>query len=125
MTRILIVEDYLDTREIIKAILKNQGYSVIEAETGQEGLEKAIAELPDLIIMDIMLPGMDGIETTIKLKQHPKTANIPVIANTIWKERDFQDRAEKAGIVEYLIKPTAPLVFKEIIERTLKATRYN
>ncbi len=119
-TKILIVEDYWDSRVILTVLLQSLGYTVIEAANGQEGLEKAAAELPDLIIMDIGLPGMDGIETTLRLKQNAATAGIPVVAYTIWKEQSYQERAQQAGIVEYLTKPTPPPVFKDVIERTLE-----
>jgi len=88
---------------------------VIEAASGEEGIEKAVGELPDLVIMDLGLPGMNGIETAKKLKESPKTALIPVIALTAWREEDSKDKALEAGMVEYLTKPARPQRLKQII----------
>ncbi|MDP6559855.1 MAG: response regulator [Candidatus Binatia bacterium] len=114
-TKILVVEDHWDSRAILKMLLQNLWDTAIEAKNGHEGLGKAAAELPDLIIMDIGLPGMDGIETTLKQRQNPATAGISVDAYTIWKER-----AQQAGIVEYPTKPTPQPVFKDVIEWALE-----
>ncbi len=97
-------------------MLRPAGYEVIDAVNGEEGIDKAIANTPDLIIMDLGLPGMNGIEVTIRLKQNPKTARIPVIAYTVWGE-EFKDRAMEAGMANFLSKTTPPQIFKEVIER--------
>jgi CheY-like chemotaxis protein len=101
------------------------GYEVIEATSGEEALEKALAETPDLIIMDLGLPGMNGIEATTKLKENPKAAHIPIVAHTAWKEEDYKDRAEKAGMARFLTKPTHPRVFKEVIQKLLQTRSSN
>lgn len=117
--KILIVEDNSDSRDILRFVLKATGYEVIEAATGLEGIQKAQDEMPDLIIMDLGLPGMDGIQTTRSLKQEPRTAAIPVVAYTIWGE-DFREKAIEAGVVEFLCKTTAPHVLREVILRYLQ-----
>ena len=117
--RVLIVEDQLDHRMILAVILSHLHYQVIEAADGLEGIHKALSEAPDLIIMDLGLPGIDGLETTVRLKQNPKTAHIPVIAHTIWKEEEYKQRAHQAGIVEYLTKPTPSETFKRVLEKLL------
>lgn len=117
-TKILVVEDNWDFREILISILHAIGYEVIEAAAAPEGIEKALAESPNLIIMDLGLPGMDGIEATAKLKGHPKTAAIPVIAYTVWGE-DFKERAMGAGIAEFVPKTSSPQVLREVIGRLL------
>jgi len=120
--KILVVEDHQDSREILIVQLRSMSYKeVIEAASGEEGIEKALVEDPDLIIMDLGLPGINGIEATARLKQNPKTAKIPVIALTAWQEQDFRDKALKAGVVEYLSKPTPPRILKEALERFLPA----
>lgn len=119
--KILVVEDRQDFRIILSLILRPLGHKIVEAENGQEGIEKALNEAPDLIIMDLALPGMDGIETTIKLKQNPRTAHIPVIAYTVWGE-EFKEKALKAGMVHFLGKTAPPQALKEMIEKLL-ATR--
>ena len=117
--KVLIVEDQLDHRMILAVILSHLHYQVIEAADGMEGIDKAVTEAPDLIIMDLGLPGIDGLETTVQLKQNPKTAHIPVIAHTIWKEVEYRQKAHQAGIVEYLTKPTPPATFKHVLEKLL------
>lgn len=118
--KILIVEDHPDSREILAIQLRLMSYEVIEAVNGQEGIEKAQAENPNLIIMDLGLPGIDGIEVTVRLKQNPKTAHIPVIALTAWQEQDYKDKALQAGMAGFLSKPTPPRILKDAIERFLQ-----
>lgn len=115
--KVLIVEDHQDFREILRIQIEYLGYKVIEALSGEEALEKALVENPDLIIMDIMLPGMNGIEATIALKQNPKTSRIPVIGHSAWQEN--KNKALAAGMVEFLPKPTTPRVFGEVLESIL------
>ena len=119
--RILVVEDHDDSREILSAQLKYLGYEVIEAMTGEEGVEKATFHLPHVVIMDIGLPGISGLEATQRLKQNPRTAHIPVIAHTAWGEETFRSAGEKAGIAEFLTKPTHPKKFQSTIEKCLAA----
>lgn len=114
--KILIVEDNWDFREILATVLSTGGYEVIEAPGAQDGIQKAFSESPDLIIMDLGLPEMDGIEATTMLKRNPKTADIPVIAYTVWSD-DFRARALEAGMVEFLPKTTPPQVLRDIVGR--------
>lgn len=118
--KILIVEDHQDSREILKMQLESMGYEVVEAEDGEEALKKAQIEAPNLIIMDLGLPKMNGIDATRKIKENPKTASIPVVAYTAWSRQDYAEKARAAGIVEYLTKPTSPRLFKEVIERLVQ-----
>lgn len=117
LAKILIVEDHPDSRDLLRIQIEYLGYKVIEALSGEEAPEKALVESPDLIIMDIMLPGMNGIEATIALKQNPKTSRIPVIGHSAWQEN--KDKALAAGMVEFLPKPTPPGVFREVVQRIL------
>ena len=119
-TRVLIVEDHADSLEVLTIQLKAMGYDVIEATTGEEGIEKAEAHHPEVIVMDLGLPGINGIEATQKLKENPSTANIPVIAHTAWPEDTFRHEGERAGISDFLTKPTTPYRFKTTIEKHLK-----
>ena len=120
-TRILVVEDHLDSLEVLTIQLKAMGYDVIEATTGEEGIEKAQSHQPKVIVMDLGLPGINGIEATARLKKNPSTANIPVIAHTAWPEERFRQEGERAGISDFLTKPTTPYRFKTTIEKCLKA----
>lgn len=117
--QILIVEDHLDSRELLRIQIEHLGYDVIEARSGEEGIEKALAESPDLIIMDIWLPGMNGIEAARALKQRPKTSGIPIIAHSACVKEDYEDEALRAGMVEFLTKPSPPKVFREALQRIL------
>ena len=117
--KILIVEDHPDSREILAIQLRLMSYEVIEAADGQEGIEKAQAENPNLIIMDLGLPGINGIEATVGLKQNPKTSHIPVIALTAWQGQDYKDKALQAGMAGFLSKPTPSRILKDVIERSL------
>ena len=118
--RILVVEDHADSLQLLTTQLKLLGYEVIEAITGEEGLEKAQLHLPAVVLMDLGLPGISGIEATQRLKQNPRTAHIPVIAHTAWREEDFRSEGERAGISGFLTKPTSPRRFRATIEKCLK-----
>lgn len=106
--KILIVEDDSDCRDVLSLHLQLAGYEVTGASDAEAGFEKALAEGPDLIIMDLALPGVNGIEATRRLKQDPKTAPIPVIAYTVWDEKPLREEAERAGVAVFLTKPTPP-----------------
>jgi CheY-like chemotaxis protein len=81
-----------------------------------------LAEIPDLIIMDLWLPGMSGVEATVKIKANPKTVHIPIIAYTASEHEDYREKALAAGMVEFLIKPTPSRVFRAVLERYLKTS---
>ncbi len=117
--KILIVEDHDDSREILAHMLRHLNYEPLEAATGEEAIEKALNESPDLIIMDLRLPGINGVEATRRLKQNPKTARIPIIAYTASEHQDYKHKALAAGMAEFLMKPTPHRVFKQIIEKFL------
>ena len=118
--KILVVEDHPDSREILVFQLRHVGYEAIGAETAEEGIEKALAEGPDVVVMDLGLPGLDGIEATVRLKQNPQTAHIPVIALTAWGEQFHKEKALAAGMMEYLTKPARLQVIKDVIEKVLQ-----
>lgn len=119
--KILIVEDHPDAREILKVQIEIIGYEVVEAASGEEALNKAVTEHPDLVIMDLGLPGISGLEATTKLKADPETAGIPVVAYTAWPEDLLRRKAEEAHMAGFLTKPTPPRRFKEVIEKLLRA----
>ncbi|MBI2209562.1 MAG: response regulator [Deltaproteobacteria bacterium] len=117
--RILVVEDHVDSLELLSLQLTSMGYEVIGAMTGKEGIEKAQAHHPEIIVMDLGLPDINGIEATQRLKHNPHTARIPVIGHTAWPEEAYKNAGKKAGISEVLTKPTDPTRFKTAIERHL------
>jgi len=105
-TKILIVDDSADIVEMIAKRLKAQGYDTVTAVNGQEALEKTAAEKPDLILLDVMMPGLDGISTGTRLKADPNTKNIPIIMVTAKGEReDIMNAIDKVGVAEYIVKP--------------------
>ena len=116
MKKILIVEDNPDSCEILSLFITKIGHHPIKAKNSKEAITIAEAEEPDLIFMDLDLPDADGIKTTTILRQNPKTSHIPVIALTAWISALWQEKAEKVGIVTYLVKPISPQVLKETIE---------
>ncbi len=115
-----MVEDHPDSREVLLFQLRHMGYEATGGATGEEGIEKALAESPDVIIMDLGLPGINGIEVTVRLKQNPQTAHIPVVALTAWGDPLHKDKALQAGIAEYLTKPTRLQDLKDVIEKFLQ-----
>ena len=106
--RILIVEDQEDNRQIMSDLLTNAGFEVSLAVNGRDGVDQATENPPDLILMDIQLPGLDGFEATRQIKNHPACAAIPVIAVTSYALSDDKDRARDVGCDDYLAKPLTP-----------------
>jgi len=104
MKKVLIVEDVDLNRDLVVQLLEDQ-YQVIEAVNGKEGLEVAERERPDLILMDLSLPVMDGWEATRKLKAHGQLRSIPVIALTAHAMVGDEEKARAAGCDDYLVKP--------------------
>ena len=103
--RILIVEDYPETVEMVKTFLTLKGFAVSVAMDGQAGLQTAQAEKPDMVLLDLMLPKLNGIEVLRKLKENGATAKIPVIIITVRTESDEIKEAIALGAEYYIIKP--------------------
>ena len=106
--RILIVEDHEDNRRILRDLLSSADFEVIEAEDGEAGVAAAAAHLPDLILMDIQLPVLDGYEATRRLKADPRLKAIPVIVVTSYALTGDSDKAKAAGCDGYISKPYSP-----------------
>jgi two-component system, cell cycle response regulator DivK len=106
--RILSVEDTEDNRRIIRDLLTSFGYEIIEAVDGAEGLAMAQSEIPDLILMDIQLPVMDGYETTRRIRAIPELARVPIIAVTSYALSGDEAKAREAGCDAYVSKPFSP-----------------
>ena len=103
--RILIVDDELDNRELLQIILKWSGFLTQSAASGEDALANAMAEPPDLILVDLMMPGMDGYQLITSLKQKPETRDIPVIMLTAMNDSANRKRALSTGADAYLTKP--------------------
>lgn len=106
--RILIVEDHETNRRILRDLLTSGGYELIEAATGEEGVALAMTHPPDLILMDIQLPDLDGYEATRRIKEQPALNHIPVIAVTSYALSGDEEKALEAGCVAYISKPFSP-----------------
>ncbi|MEZ5292251.1 MAG: response regulator [Vicinamibacterales bacterium] len=112
---VLVVDDYAEAREMYVAWLEISGYRVAKASTAAEALALACAEPPDAILMDLSLPGVDGIEATRQLKAAPATAHVPVLAITGHVEARVAEAARAAGCDAFIVKPSpAPDVVKII-----------
>lgn len=105
MTRILIIEDNPANMKLACLLLENAGYTALCAADAETGLIRARAELPDMILMDIQLPGMDGLAATMLLKKDPLTVAIPVIALTAMAMKDDEEKTLAAGCDAYIAKP--------------------
>ncbi len=106
--RILVVEDQEDNRAILRDLLQSVGYELIEAVNGEEALTMAVKHKPDLILMDIQLPVVDGYEATRRIKTEPALRGIPVIAVTSYALSGDEEKAREAGCDDYVTKPFSP-----------------
>ncbi|NWF74320.1 MAG: response regulator [Nitrospirae bacterium] len=106
--RILMIEDHEDNRRILRDLLTSKGYDVIEAENGIDGVSAAETYRPDLILMDIQLPGIDGYEATRRIKANSETRKIPIIAVTSYALSGDDVKAFEAGCDAYVAKPFSP-----------------
>ena len=103
--KILIVEDNEDSRELVVKVLKNKGYQTIEAADGEEALEKAAAEKPDLVLLDISIPKIDGYEVARRLKSNEELKDIPIVALTAHAMKGDREKVIVAGFEGYISKP--------------------
>jgi CheY-like chemotaxis protein len=117
--RILVVDDEPSIVKLVSATLRARGHEVFEASDGKEAIEKAAALMPDLIIMDIMMPRMDGREARKHLHADPKTAKIPVIHLSAVGDFEHQLAAMEDDLTEYFTKPFAPRELAEKVEEFL------
>jgi two-component system cell cycle response regulator DivK len=106
--RILVVEDQEDNRRILRDLLTSVGYEIIEATTGEEGVAMAETGRPDLILMDIQLPGIDGYEATRRVRANPALGQVPIIAVTSYALSGDDVKAMEAGCDDYIPKPFSP-----------------
>jgi two-component system, cell cycle response regulator DivK len=120
---ILVVDDYQDAREMYAEYLQFSGFRVAEARTGTEAIEQAFALRPDLILMDLSLPGMDGWEATRQLKSDDRTRHIPVVALTGHALAGASDGARKAGCDSFVTKPCLPDDLVVEVRRMLNAVQ--
>ncbi len=118
---VLIVEDNPNNRMIMRDMMEVQGHRTLEAVDGPAGLDMAVRHRPDLILMDVQLPGMDGYEVTRRLKAQEETKGIPIIAVTSFAMKGEEDRAREAGCDAYLSKPIDIHKLVETVKKFLSA----
>jgi two-component system cell cycle response regulator DivK len=103
--KILVVDDNQDSRELVVKVLKNKGYEIIEATDGEEAIEKAVGEKPDLILLDISIPKLNGYEVTRRLKSREEFKEVPIVALTAHAMKGDRAKALEAGCEGYISKP--------------------
>ena len=108
MKKALIIEDHPDLLEVLTLQLEKMGFAVVSANTGMEGVTKAVEEKPQLILMDIMMPGMDGREATHRIRSNQETKDIPILVITALTKESQLRECIKAGCNDYIVKPFTP-----------------
>jgi two-component system cell cycle response regulator DivK len=103
--RVLVVEDNEKSMKLFRDVLQAKGYGTLEASTGEDAVELAAAHVPDLVLMDVQLPGIDGVQTLARLRENDRTASIPVVALTAQAMHGDRERFIAAGFDGYLSKP--------------------
>lgn len=120
MVKILVAEDDSETRQIVGTTLKFSDFQIIYAGNGKEALDKALSELPDMVILDVMMPDIDGITITRTLRENEKTKDIPIILLTGCGEEEDIQKGLDAGATEYYSKPFSPIKLLDKIHSILK-----
>ncbi len=120
MKKVLVIEDNKDNLRLITYALQRGGYEIISAETGEKGIELASKERPYFIILDINLPGIDGLETAKRIRNSEIDGSIPIIAITSYAMLGDRDKIMEAGCNGYFEKPIDPLTIMEQIEKIIK-----
>ena len=119
LPKILLVEDFDDTRLMMRMWLEKRGYRVIEAETGEEAITLAQSETPDLIIMDVMMPGMNGLDATHRIRQYQALRRTPIVAVSAYGSDEYRGLALEAGCNEYVSTPFEPKALADLLNSLL------
>ena len=117
--KILLVDDDEDIIKMNKLRLAELGFDVISASSGEEAIEKAGSESPDLILLDVMMPGIDGLQTLVRLKDNPETSSVPVLMLSGTGEKIVRNKAMLTGAVDYIMKPFNAEMLLEAIKKHL------
>lgn len=119
MKKILVIEDHPDMRKLLSLELEVMGFEPITAGNGKEGVEKAIAEKPNLVLLDILMPDMDGRQTARLLRANPETKDIPIVAETALSNQKDLNSCLEAGCNDYLVKPFTYKDLEKKLQRLL------
>jgi len=118
--RILIVDDSEDLRKMLAGLLQPRGYETLQAATGKEGIETAIAAQPGLILLDIHLSDLNGVDVARAIKKDQRTAHIPIVGWSAYFGERWREEALRAGMVAYMEKPLSPPVIEETIKQFIQ-----
>ena len=116
---VMLVDDYADTREMLRRAVETCGCRVVEAANGQEAIELSQSERPDLILMDLNMPVLDGFNATLRIRELERTRDVPVVAVTAHDTAEFRAAAGAVGCCEYLLKPLDFARLYELLEKLL------
>ena len=119
--RVLLAEDHLGTIEVMQQELEVLGYEVVVAQNGLEAVEKAVAESPDVIVMDMLMPKMDGFQAASSIRQNPKTKDIPILAATALARPGDREKCLESGCDGYIAKPFTHKQLGAAIDRLFEA----
>jgi len=117
---ILVVDDFDDTRLLLRIWLERRGFRVIEAENGLEAIRRATSETPDLIIMDMQMPRLDGLSATQRIREVPSLSKVPIVAVSAYGADQFRELAIATGCDEYVSTPFEPTALETIIRTLIK-----
>ena len=121
MAKVLIVDDSPTEVHVLKTFLEKNGHDVGVAESGEEGLVAAKDMLPDVILMDVVMPGMNGFQATRQLSQQPETSDIPVVIVTTKDQETDKVWAKRQGAVDYIVKPVQEKALIDALNRALES----
>lgn len=119
MGKILVVEDNPVNMELVRDLLEINSHTVIEATSGQEAIDSVKSDRPDLILMDLQLPGIDGLEAAKIISNNPDSADIPIVALTAFAMKTDENKAREAGCVGFITKPINTREFPRVVESYL------
>ena len=118
---ILIADDRPSSRELLRTVLERAGYRVLEAEDGERALAQARSGLPDLILLDLQMPELDGFGVLAELRADPRFRDLPIVALTASAMRGDREKILEAGFTDYLAKPASPETLRETVARLLRS----
>ena len=118
--RILVADDNQQIRMLVSAALRSLGHQLLEAIDGEDALVIAIRELPDLILLDVMMPKLDGFEVLSFLRKRPETADMKVVMLTVAARTEDKKRGAELGAIDYVVKPFEPKALRSVVERALE-----
>lgn len=121
--KILLIEDHPEMRQLIATSLRRLGYELLEAKDGQTGIRMALTENPDLVLLNLSLPGVSGFDIARQMKENFKTSHIPIVACSGWQDTNKVTESFEAGVVDYLTKPFSAQKIATVIKRHIGSER--